>query len=118
MEVNKFFFFFSCMTYNHSAFIEETLNGFCSQQTTFPFVCAIIDDASTDGEPEVIRNYLSAFYKWAVLEEIVEKNPCAPIKPIKYTEEIRESLWLILKSMRILQTALIRKRRLQLFVMP
>ena len=40
---------------------------------------------------EVIRNYISAFYKWAVLEEIVDKNPCAPIKPIKYTEEIRES---------------------------
>lgn len=40
---------------------------------------------------EVIRNYLSAFYKWMVIEEIIDKNPCAPIKPIKYTEEIRES---------------------------
>lgn len=59
MEVNKFLVYVSCMTYNHSAFIEETLNGFCSQQTTFPFVCAIIDDASTDGEPEVIRKYLN-----------------------------------------------------------
>lgn len=34
------------------------MNGFCMQQTTFPFVCVIVDDASTDGEPEVIKNYL------------------------------------------------------------
>ena len=28
------------------------------QETNFPFVCAVVDDASTDGEPEVIRKYL------------------------------------------------------------
>ena len=58
MEENKFMVCVRCMTYNHSSFIEETMNGFCAQQTSFPFICAIIDDASTDGEPEVIRNYL------------------------------------------------------------
>ena len=50
--------FVSCMTYNHSSYIKETLDGFCIQQTDFPFVCGIIDDASTDGEPEIINNYL------------------------------------------------------------
>ncbi len=40
---------------------------------------------------EVIRNYISAFYKWMSAEDIIEKNPCTPIKPIKYTEKIRES---------------------------
>ena len=34
------------------------MNGFCLQNTNFPFVCVIVDDASTDGEPDVIRNYL------------------------------------------------------------
>lgn len=34
------------------------MNGFCMQKTSFPFVCTIIDDASTDGEQEVIRKYL------------------------------------------------------------
>jgi glycosyltransferase involved in cell wall biosynthesis len=29
------------------------------QQTSFPFVCLIMDDASTDGEPEVIKQYLN-----------------------------------------------------------
>lgn len=47
-----------CLTYNHSAYIEDAMDGFTMQQTNFPYVCCIIDDASTDGEPEVIRHYL------------------------------------------------------------
>lgn len=52
----------SCMTYNQASYIEDALNGFCMQQTTFPFICAIIDDASTDGEQEVIKSYLSKHF--------------------------------------------------------
>lgn len=48
-----------CKTYNHAAYIKDALNGFVMQQTTFPYVCVIFDDASTDGEQEVIRAYLS-----------------------------------------------------------
>ena len=48
-----------CSTYNHAPFIEKAMNGFTMQRTTFPFVCTIIDDASTDGEQDVIRQYLS-----------------------------------------------------------
>ena len=48
----------SCMTFNHHAYIEDAMNGFCMQETDFPFVCTIVDDASTDGEPEVIKKYL------------------------------------------------------------
>ena len=48
-----------CMTYNQSSFIVDTLNGFVSQRTDFPFVCVIMDDASTDGEDEVILQYLT-----------------------------------------------------------
>lgn len=47
-----------CLTYNHAAYITDTMNGFCMQQTEFPFICTIFDDKSTDGEQEVIRNYL------------------------------------------------------------
>ena len=48
-----------CMTYNHAPYIEDAMNGFCMQQTTFPFVAVIVDDASTDSEPEVIKAYLN-----------------------------------------------------------
>ena len=50
--------FVSCMTYNQAAYIKEALDGFCAQKTDFPFVCGIIDDASTDGEQAVIGRYL------------------------------------------------------------
>ena len=47
-----------CMTYNQASYIEDAMNGFCMQQTSFPFLCIIVDDASTDGEPDVIKKYL------------------------------------------------------------
>lgn len=51
-----------CFTYNHAPYIVDALNGFTMQQTTFPFVCTIIDDASTDGEQEVIKSYLKEHF--------------------------------------------------------
>lgn len=47
-----------CLTYNHSQYIEDALNGFAMQQTNFPFACLVMDDASTDGEQEVIRTWM------------------------------------------------------------
>lgn len=47
-----------CMTFNQAAYIEDAMNGFCMQQTDFPFVCIVMDDASTDGEQNVIEKYL------------------------------------------------------------
>lgn len=51
-----------CFTFNHAPYIEDAMNGFCMQQTSFPFVCTIIDDASTDGEQNVIKNYLKEHF--------------------------------------------------------
>lgn len=48
-----------CMTYNHSKYITDALNGFAMQKTDFPFVCMVMDDASTDGEQEVIKDFLN-----------------------------------------------------------
>lgn len=52
----------SCMTFNHALYIEDVMNGFCMQETDFPFVCTIIDDTSTDGEQEVIKRYLEEHF--------------------------------------------------------
>ena len=51
-----------CVTFNHAPYIVDAMNGFAMQQTTFPYVCTIVDDASTDGEPEVIRKYLQEYF--------------------------------------------------------
>lgn len=55
---NNFMICVECITFNQSQYIEDTLNGFCIQQTDFPFVCVIIDDASTDGEQKIILRYM------------------------------------------------------------
>ena len=47
-----------CNTFNQASYINDTMDSFCMQQTNFPFACLIMDDASTDGEPEVINQYL------------------------------------------------------------
>lgn len=52
-----------CMTFNQSQYITDALNGFCMQDTDFPFVCCIVDDASTDGEQKVITDYLDAYFE-------------------------------------------------------
>ena len=44
----------SYMTYNHSPYIVDAVNGFTMQKTNYLFVCAVVDDATTDGEQEVI----------------------------------------------------------------
>lgn len=46
-----------CITYNHSKFICDALNGFSIQETDFPFICIVVDDASKDGTQDVIKQY-------------------------------------------------------------
>ena len=66
----------NCSTYNQAQYITDTMNGFTMQKTNFPFVCYIIDDASTDGEPEVIKAYLNEYFDMenANYEEIETAN--------------------------------------------
>lgn len=45
------------ITYNHEAFIRDTLDGFVSQRVDFPVEFIIADDASTDGTAEIIQSY-------------------------------------------------------------
>ena len=52
----------SCMTFNHAPYIVDAMNGFTMQETNFPFVCTIVDDASTDGEQEIIKQYLNEHF--------------------------------------------------------
>lgn len=59
MEYPKFKVCVKCFTFNQSKYIVDAMDGFCMQQTDFPFVCCIVDDASTDGEQDVIMQYLS-----------------------------------------------------------
>lgn len=46
-----------CTVYNHEEYLEDTLKGFLTQKTNFPFEVLIHDDASTDNSANIIRNY-------------------------------------------------------------
>ena len=50
-----------CITYNHEKYIRETLEGFVSQKTDFPFEIIIHDDASTDKTREIIEEYKKTY---------------------------------------------------------
>ena len=51
-----------CMTYNHASYIEDALNGFVMQKTSFPYFALVVDDASLDGEQEIIKSYLDKHF--------------------------------------------------------
>lgn len=51
----------SCITYNHEAYLRDALEGFVMQETDFPFVAVVHDDASTDGTASVLREYAERY---------------------------------------------------------
>lgn len=63
-----------CITFNHSKFITDAMNGFCMQQTDFPFVCCIVDDASTDGEQQVVKEYLQQNFDLSEESSVISKE--------------------------------------------
>lgn len=46
-----------CATFNHRQYLQQALDGFLMQQTSFPFEVIVHDDASTDGTADIVREY-------------------------------------------------------------
>ena len=46
-----------CFVYNHEPYLRDCFEGFVMQQTNFPFVAIVHDDASMDGSAVIIREY-------------------------------------------------------------
>lgn len=61
------------ITYNHAKYIAEALDSILAQKTEFPFAIHVIDDCSTDGAQEIIRDY-AARYPGVVKPFINKKN--------------------------------------------
>lgn len=55
--MNKPLVAIKCLVYNHEPYLRDCLEGFVMQQTNFPFVAIVHDDASTDGSAAIIREY-------------------------------------------------------------
>lgn len=51
----------NCLVYNHEPYLRDCLEGFVMQQTDFPFVAIVHDDASTDHSADIIREYAEKY---------------------------------------------------------
>lgn len=60
-----------CITYNHAKFIRDAIEGFLTQETTFPVQIFVHDDASTDGTADIIQEYAGNYPRlfWTVLQK-------------------------------------------------
>lgn len=70
-----------CFTYNQAPYILDTLRGFSIQKTSFPCVFIIVDDASSDGEPDILRH-------WAEENLLLNEKRVSSCKEMQYGELI------------------------------
>lgn len=62
-----------CFTYNHKNYLRDALQSFVEQQTSFPFVVIVHDDASTDETTQILEEY-TAKYPSIILPIIETEN--------------------------------------------
>ena len=62
-----------CVTYNHEAFIEQALESFLTQKTSFSFEVLVTDDCSTDRTREILKRY-ARLYPYTIRLFLPEEN--------------------------------------------
>lgn len=61
-----------CMTFNHELYIQEAINGFLMQETTYPFEVIIHDDASTDATASIAKSFADLYPN--IVKLVVQKE--------------------------------------------
>lgn len=67
-----------CLTYNHKDYIRDTLDGILMQKTSYRYNVMVIDDASTDGTSEILREYERKYpeiFNMCILPENTYRTP-------------------------------------------
>ena len=77
-----------CITYNHSKFIAQAIEGFLMQQCTFDVEIVISDDCSTDGTREIIDSYVQRF-PGRLRRHPVHTNQGASLNCVNLFKEVR-----------------------------
>ncbi len=58
-----------CFTFNHGSYIRQCLDGIVMQNTSFPFLAIVVDDASTDNEQFVLWDFINNELDAATLQK-------------------------------------------------
>lgn len=87
------------ITYNHAAYITDTLDGVAMQQTNFPFVHYVIDDCSTDGEQEVIMAWLNEHCDMDKAESIGLELAQLILVPHKTNQNLTFAIYLLKRNL-------------------
>lgn len=75
---------------NLLAFLQKNVTDIGVYDIRYYFACRK-EQGLSNRSLENTRANLSAFFQWMSLEELIPKNPCLMIKPIKYKDEIRKA---------------------------
>ncbi len=65
-----------CLTYNHQAYVRQSLDGFVMQKTNFPFEVWVGDDASTDKTPAIVSEYAAKYPD--IIKPVLRKENVGP----------------------------------------
>lgn len=87
-----------CMTYNHALYIEDALHGFIRQETTFPTLFMVVDDGSSDGEQDILRNWVETNLTAAERGQLWRKMPYGELAEGKLNNKPNISFVILLLS--------------------
>lgn len=87
------------ITYNQAQYIADTLDGVAIQQTNFPFVHYVIDDCSTDGEQEVIKDWLKEHCDMDKAEYIEIELARVILVPHRTNENLTLAIYLLKRNL-------------------
>ena len=76
----------SCLTYNQSNYIKQTLDSLLMQRTTFPFEILVYDDASNDGTRKIIEEYALNFPN--IIKPLLQETNKYSVYGIKYLYDL------------------------------
>jgi glycosyltransferase involved in cell wall biosynthesis len=76
------------ITYNHGKYIAEAIESVLMQKTTFPVVINVVDDCSTDGTTEIVKEY-AARYPGRVVACLNKKNIGGKVSQKNFTRGFR-----------------------------
>lgn len=96
MSDYKYMVAIRCFTYNQKQFIGKTIEGFVIQQVTFPTVTIIVDDASTDGEAELLHQWVDDNLFSEDDTSVWEERPYGRLAVANYKKNKKQSFVVLL----------------------